>query len=79
MADHIVPPRKKKPVIIKCWKCHTMYVTKCGKWGEVEPCPYCHTQSNDRSNQITLWAYNLIKYWRSMFECEEIKEDKTDG
>jgi hypothetical protein len=44
---------------------------KSDKWdsGRVvyEKCPVCGCESNDYSNVIPLWKYNLIKFFRGGF------------
>lgn len=69
MADHIVPPNGGKPIIVKCYRCKTLYVPNLnehplGAKNNFECCPICGTGANSWSNVIPLWKYNLIKFFR---------------
>lgn len=68
MAKYIVPPRKKRDPLIRCFVCKTLYMPESKQYGHYEKCPVCGTDMNDKHNEIPLWAYNLIKYWRGLFE-----------
>lgn len=70
MAKYIVPP-KMGEIIIRCKKCHTLYVPEFKKqlmsnlnnhW--YEPCPTCGWEHNSELERIPLWRYNLIKWFR---------------
>lgn len=83
MAQYVVPPRKKKLIIVKCWKCKTLYVPDQGVHpnndsSKYEFCPVCGTGQNDRHNVIPLWRYNLIRYWRGLFDREQTDDSGTD-
>lgn len=74
MAKHVVPSISLEHILIKCYKCKTMYEPeeeKSEEWGSgrvvYEKCPVCGYDSNDYSNVIPLWKYNLIKYLRGGF------------
>ena len=72
MAKYIVPP--KGEMIIKCRKCKTLYVPeikKSNSWFFCERCPTCGYEHNDESDRISLWKYNLIKYFRGGFRNEK--------
>lgn len=65
MAKFVVPSRKD--VIVRCWKCKTLYVPEKMQYqgsSFFEDCPLCHSSGNDWSNTIPLWKYNLIKLFR---------------
>lgn len=84
MAKYVVPPRGgSKHVIIKCYSCGTMYVPDKNKhpYGDkryYEACPICGTGVNSKENRISLWRYNLIKYWRGLFDHEQPDDSSTD-
>ena len=70
MAKYVVPP--KKVALIKCWRCKTLYAPDPkihpGGWAKYyEACPVCGTSMNTDENRISLWRYNLIKYFRGGF------------
>ena len=75
MAQYVVLPRQKRNVIIKCSECGTMYVPDKGKhpYGDTscfERCPACNYGANKKEQIIPLWRYNLIRYWRGLFNHE---------
>ena len=72
MAKHVVPSISLEHILIKCYKCKTMYEPEKSKeryFGGVvyEKCPVCGYDDNNYSNVIPLWKYNLIKYLRGGF------------
>ena len=83
MAKYIVPPRQKKQVLIKCWACKTLYAPDMnnhpfGDKNKYESCPVCKTDTNGHENEISLWRYNLIKYWRGLFDREQTDTGGSD-
>ena len=71
MATGNVVPRKIGTLtLIKCYRCKALYSTdKPLNYGTIisgvyEPCPVCGCRINDNDNKISLWRYNLIKWWR---------------
>ena len=83
MAKYIVPPREKKMVLVKCWSCKTLYmpdhdVHPRGEKNKYEQCPVCGTTMNDYQNVIPLWRYNLIRYWRGLFNREQTDNRRAD-
>ena len=82
MAKYVVPPNDKNKVrIIKCGNCKTLYVPDSGPdpWGFFENCPLCGSGSNAEFNLIPLWQYNLIRYWRGLFDREQPDAGRTDN
>lgn len=84
MAQYVVPPRKKKFILVKCHKCKALYapdpdVHPYGEKNYYEKCPICGTCTNDRHNTIPLWRYNLIRYWRGLFNNEQDDDSSGDG
>ena len=83
MADYVVPPKRKKRVLVKCWECGALYapdpnvVSFVGR-ERYEPCPVCKTPLNSKDNEIPLWKYNLIRYWRGLFNHEQTDVSSTD-
>ena len=74
MAKYIVPS-KETPIVL-CYRCRTMYVPdeqKSGSWF-YENCPICDYGSNDKSDTIPLWKYNLIKFFRGGFKNNRSEE-----
>ena len=68
MAKYIVPP--KSDPIIKCKVCKTLYVAeRCSNssFYVYEECPHCGCEYNTENQRISLWRYNLIKYFREGF------------
>lgn len=83
MAQYVVPPRKKRNVIIKCKECGTLYVPDKGNhpYGDpsnFERCPTCNYGANKKEQIIPLWRYNLIRYWRGLFNHEQTDISSTD-
>lgn len=56
--------------LIKCWRCKALYSTDqpLGPDGDghvcYEKCPACGFCLNGREEEVSLWRYNLIKFWR---------------
>lgn len=74
MARFVVEPLRRKDVaIVKCCRCKTMYVPDhqdiwyAGR-NYYEECPTCGNSFNDEGNEIPLWKYNLIKFFRECFK-----------
>ena len=72
MAKYVVPPREGH-IIIKCNGCGTLYVPDKGvhPYGDpsyFEKCPTCGYSTNSKYQCIPLWKYNLIRYWRGLFD-----------
>ena len=80
MAKYIVPKHvKKHPVLIKCYKCKSLYLPEMReKWGYYEKCPVCGCSTNSESDAIPLWRYNLIRYWRGLFDREQTDDCSTN-
>ena len=83
MAKYIVPPRSGGNVIIKCNWCGTLYVPDKGKHPYNDPtyferCPTCGYSTNSKYQRIPLWKYNLIKYWRGLFNREQSDNRRTN-
>ena len=75
MASHIVPPKCGEGIIIKCYRCKTLYVPNVnvhphGDASCFEKCPICGAEYNDYKNIIPLWKYNLIKFFRGRWNDE---------
>ena len=75
MAEHVVPPKGGDVIIIKCYRCKTLYVPDIGKhpFGDeqyFECCPICGASCNNYKNIIPLWKYNLIKFFRGRWKDE---------
>ena len=76
MAKFIVPPRKRKDeYLVKCYSCGCLYMTEFRQKerltdGNFEPCPSCGYKHNTEGNCISLWRYNLIKFFRGGFDKE---------
>lgn len=73
MASNIVFPNGNKTTIVKCKNCKAMYVpdneTTISEGfyrGHFEQCPICGYERNDWDNVISLWKYNLIKWFRGV-------------
>ena len=83
MARYVIPPKQKYgDVIVKCLRCHAMYVPDFHKKSLMnatyyEPCPWCGYDHNDKGNIIPLWKYNLIKWWRGGFD-KDYQEFKAE-
>ena len=81
MARYIVPPKKPKAVVLlKCYSCGALYSPE-GKGKkfftsiDYEPCPECGYEHNSDGQKISLWRYNLIKWWRDTTSREDKKDD----
>lgn len=75
MAEHVVPPKQGDKIIIKCYRCKTLYVPDLavhpyGDKTHFECCPICGAACNDYKNIIPLWKYNLIKFFRGRWKDE---------
>ena len=76
MAKNIILPTGKKPIIVKCYECKTMYVPEPQntlKSGYFENCPICGNRGNQWHNRIPLWKYNLIRFFRGAWTEKESK------
>lgn len=79
MALNVVPPRHLSDVVLlKCLKCGCLYQpenkTKPKYFSDPidwEPCPHCGYDHNGTAQQIPLWKYNLIKWFRGGFKKEK--------
>lgn len=70
MAKYVVPSPSTE-IIIKCYRCKTLYVPEKKQFegsAFFEDCPVCGCSGNDYDNRISLWRYNLIKFWRGLFK-----------
>ena len=82
MAKYVVPPRQmSREIILKCCKCGALYVPDGKQKGflretDYEPCPICGYSHNSDGQKITLWKYNLIKYFRERGRKEEELDDE---
>jgi len=76
MAKFIVPPRKRKDeYLVKCYSCGCLYMPEFRQKerltdGNFEPCPSCGYKHNTEGNCISLWKYNIIKFFRGGFDKE---------
>ena len=83
MAKYIVPPRNGAVVLIKCKICGALYAADPKKhpygtsW-RYECCPICNEDGNDNNCRIPLWKYNLIRYWRGLFNRDKSYTRSTD-
>lgn len=79
MADFMVPPHGS--CMIKCKGCKGLYMPEStNTWaGDTyfEKCPFCGCTSNTYKNTIPIWKYNLIKFFRSGKQCEDIEKSLT--
>ena len=67
MAKYVVPSRKE--IIIKCDNCKTLYVPDKKTYHVFyEKCPICGCATNSNIDRISLWHYNLIKWFRGGFK-----------
>ena len=66
MAKYVVPSRHE--TIIKCERCKTLYVPERNGNVFYEKCPVCRYDLNTDINKISLWRYNLIKWFRGGFK-----------
>ena len=75
MASYLVPPHGS--CIVKCRRCNGIYLPKKTKRikGTIcyEKCPFCGCSSNNFNDNIPIWKYNLIKFFRSGKRCEDIE------
>lgn len=85
MATCIIGPNGDRPIIVKCYRCRTLYVPDMkvnqkgqkeyrhpfGREGYFEECPSCGCGCNNWANVIPLWRYNLIKFFRGGFRNEQ--------
>ena len=83
MAKYVVPSNKKvetPPILLKCYKCKTLYSPeRCDSITlYFEDCPICGFRKNTVENEISLWRYNLIKYWRGLFNRDKPDAGGTD-
>ena len=83
MAKYVVPPMGKENLIVKCYKCRTLYVPEPGRhpYGRedcFEKCPICGAGANNWENVIPLWRYNLIKWFRGGKILEQTDDRGTD-
>lgn len=83
MAKFIVPPKKPKGlVLLKCYSCGTLYSpdkkVKNLISNSYEPCPECGYAHNSDGQQIPLWKYNLIKWWREKSEDDAPEQQEED-
>ena len=77
MAKYVVPPTGKSVLLVKCYKCKTLYAPDKEKDQDYifssryfEECPVCGYPSNGWSEVIPLWKYNLIAFFRGGFRKE---------
>ena len=75
---HIVLPKFNR-AIYRCQNCKTMFVSKRSYFkseNKNEVCPFC-AKTMSRSEEISLWEYNLIRWFRGDFyksEKQKVKE-----
>lgn len=70
-TGNVVPKHVDGITLIKCCRCGSLYSTDQPRKivREIsrscyEPCPVCGSVVNDTEDEIPLWRYNLIKWWR---------------
>lgn len=82
MARLVVPPKKPKNVILlKCYRCGTLYSPECKqksmlKSENYESCPECGYDHNSDGQQIPLWLYNWLRWWRGTAKEDQDNEEE---
>ena len=76
MAKFVVPPHGSGQILLRCYRCHTLYapdpnVHPYNDWKNFEPCPVCNAGCNDYHQMIPLWKYKLIRFFRGRQKGEK--------
>ena len=58
---------------------NSMFTSMMFSYYGYEPCPICGCMTNTDECKISLWRYNLIKWWRERKYGDNEADDYSDG